>query len=80
MVADSNIMAVILVGVNKIINLIGRCTIFEELYLRHEHVADNTQQQLQGTLLNLYTYILNFCRRLPSSMTKVYFHESVMRF
>lgn len=43
-------------------NIIGRCSIYEELYLEEDLLQplDNTQKQLQRTLTGLYTSILSF--------------------
>jgi len=62
-VAESEAMAALLVGVEKIVSLIDRCRIYEGLYLDnfHEHLGKHDEQrQLRETLVKLYTLILGF--------------------
>lgn len=56
-------MAALLMGVERMVDLIGRCRIYEVRYLDNSPKQPGEQdeeQQLKGTLLKLYTLILGF--------------------
>ena len=50
----------ILVGLEKVASLIDRCTVYELLYL---HVGTAASQNLERSILRLYTKILKFLAR-----------------
>ena len=67
MIGHQEKLAVAIVAMERIAILIGRCTIYEQLYLGSQDIpdiAEKATENLRATLLALYTAILQALSRL----------------
>ncbi|KAF8242728.1 hypothetical protein K440DRAFT_671146 [Wilcoxina mikolae CBS 423.85] len=63
-------MGLLLVAVEKITNLIDRCAVYEELYLKNGGFQTNAVRNFENALIGLYTAILQFLVRAKKYLSK----------
>jgi hypothetical protein len=65
-------MGLLLIAVERIANLIDRCAVYEELYLKNANGGSQTNavRNFENALIGLYTAILQFLVRAKTYLSK----------